>query len=279
MKERISILSLVILSQAMEFSLVRINDGSFKKEFFMLVTHEFLRDLEEKFLDQGRNIEDKKSMDDPILSPFPFMYFTAARDPLEDEPTIDYEQYAELVLFWWNTDNKDFYICTDKTQAALVWEKFSTSRNMPLSSPTFIGLNLSGLDASQPIVTDGSKNLANQTYANFKSAMGLNVNAARAPSSVTPPSFNVSRQPNTTHDVFVSANIVFAGVLSISAEVDIQTSTNNSTWITQGKAQQQLNLGGQVTQQLYVLVPAGSYYRFTLTGSGATIDSILETTL
>ena len=40
-------------------------------------------------------------------------------------------------------------------------------------SPTFTGLNLSGLTASEPVVTDGSKNLVSVTYATFKSSLSL----------------------------------------------------------------------------------------------------------
>lgn len=41
------------------------------------------------------------------------------------------------------------------------------------NSPTFTGLNLSGLTASLPVVTDASKNLSSMTAANFKSTFSV----------------------------------------------------------------------------------------------------------
>lgn len=41
------------------------------------------------------------------------------------------------------------------------------------NSPQFTGLNLSGLTASQPVVTDGAKNLSSVSYATLANSLGL----------------------------------------------------------------------------------------------------------
>ena len=60
---------------------------------------------------------------------------------------------------------------TFKTNLALTKEDIAGL--LLASSPQFTGLNLSGLSASVPVVSDGSKALVSQTYANFKTSLAI----------------------------------------------------------------------------------------------------------
>lgn len=256
------------------------------------------------------------ALTDPTLSPYPYLYYLCDRDPTASEP-LTYTGYPGLIYIWINTSTNDIFWCLDNTADAMIWNKmvdshnissiltalgietlpvisgtanqivvttgsgtldFSTPQDINISSsPTFAGINLSGLTAGLPLVSNGSKDLVSMTYVTFKSNLGFNINTSRSPTSITPPSFNTARQPNTTQDVFVSSNIAFSAILTLAAEVHLETSIDNSTWVIIGKAKQQLGFAANIIQQICALVPAGSYYRFTLSGTGATIDSIIET--
>ncbi len=56
--------------------------------------------------------------------------------------------------------------------SSLYEEEFGQAVN-PSNSPIFVGLTLSGLTASLPVVTGSAKELVSQTYANFKTSLSL----------------------------------------------------------------------------------------------------------
>lgn len=197
-----------------------------------------------------------------------YVYFTCDRDPTASEPDVVSQGVTTVnwPFFWWNQTSGDIftYKGTDGS-GNLLWRKEVDSTNVSTYVP------------SNPVtIAQGGTNAT--TAAGARTNLGLNINSPRSPTSISL-AFNTSRQPSTTNDVFVSANIAFSAVLSLSAEVDIQTSTDNSTWVSYGKAKQQINIAATIIQQLYALIPAASYYRFVAAGSGASIDSIFEISL
>jgi hypothetical protein len=58
------------------------------------------------------------------------------------------------------------------------------------STPTFVSVLLSGLTASVPVVTDGSKNLASQTYASFKASLVIAQADVAGLTTASSPTFN-----------------------------------------------------------------------------------------
>lgn len=67
-----------------------------------------------------------ETLQDPILSPYPFFCFLADNDPTTDEPTV-YHGYDGLLLFWVNTTSHDLFVSTDNLDPTLGWSKIITS--------------------------------------------------------------------------------------------------------------------------------------------------------
>ena len=68
------------------------------------------------------------------------------------------------------------YVFAGPTTGVATYPTFRALVNADLPaalSPSITGLNLSGLTASEPVVTDGSKNLASVSYATFKTSLSL----------------------------------------------------------------------------------------------------------
>ena len=82
----------------------------------------------------------------------------------------------------------------------------------PASSPTFVGLTLSGLTASLPIVTNASKALASVTYATFKASLAIAQADVAGLTTASSPTF--AGLTLTAFSGFVKAT---AGVLSAGA--------------------------------------------------------------
>lgn len=199
-----------------------------------------------------------------------FGYWRDNRDPTATEAVppmlVGYPDFLEI---WFNQSSGDVFLCPDNTQNAMVWNKIITTANIDSYIPSIPSLPFS--------IANGGTGAT--TAASARTNLGFNLNSTRAPSSVSL-AFNTSRQPNTTHDVLVSANISFSSILSLSDQVDIQSSPDNSTWTSLGQQKQQISLGVNIINQLIAFIPAGYYYKIIrVSGSNSTISSIYETTM
>jgi len=108
------------------------------------------------------------------------------------------------------------------------------------SSPTFVGVLLSGLSASVPVVTDGSKNLASQTYANFKTSLAI----AQADVS----GLTTADGPTFDHVHLTSGQVGFPATQIPSADVNTLDDYEEGTWQPEFTGQ----TGGSVTYTVQI---------------------------
>lgn len=172
-----------------------------------------------------------------------FLNYICTRDPTVSEPLI-YNGYPYLPQWWQTSGTNDFFLCLDNTADAMLWEKMITSRNF-----------------SAQLAEEGIIPAENRNWVARSS-----------------PAFSTSYQPSIVSDTSVVFNIRFSSLISLAAEVDIQVSTNNSTWVTVTKLQRNLSLASTFIDCVSITVPISSYYRAIIISGGATptIDSILE---
>ncbi len=177
-------------------------------------------------------------MSDPVVNIYgsAFIYYTCDRDPTSDEPLV-YNNYSDLLLFWWNTVTNNFFWCVDTTAENMIWINQINSNNL-----------LSALVS-----------------------IGLNINTPRSYTTRSTPAFDTSYTPSTTNDTFVVSNVSQTSVLLGSAAVNVViggvTIANASL---SGVAATQTN-------SLLFICPANSSYQLTqsVTGVGSS-NSILS---
>ena len=93
----------------------------FTKKQFMTMPRVFSKN------EKGNIIE--LTLDDPTLSPYPFIYFTCDRDPLPTEST--YSEYPGLIYFWYNTVSNNVFCCANcQTTDSLDWQLMAMPQNI-----------------------------------------------------------------------------------------------------------------------------------------------------
>ena len=185
-------------------------------------------------------------MSDPVLvSAYGnvFIYYTCDRDPTSSEPLV-YSGYSDLLLLWWNQNTNSLFWCVDNTADEMVW-----------------------------IEQINSNNLTSQL-----SELGIEASVPRSRTQRTSPAFSTSYRPSLTNDVEVNLTLNFnSGLLSLSSEVDIQISADNSNWVTIFSILKPLSIATNVNDCYTFTVPIESYYKIVqVTGSVASIVSIYE---
>lgn len=185
-------------------------------------------------------------MSDPVLTSNTYgntyLYYTCDRDPTANEPMV-YSSYPGLLILWWNTTTNNFFVCTDNTTSSMVWVQQVNVNNI----------------------------------STLLSSMGVNVPVPRSRTQRTSPAFNTSYRPSTTSDTEVNLTLNVTALLSFSSTVNIQVSTDNSTWVTISSSVRNLSLAVNLSDLYTFTVPIGSYYRIVqATGTASSIVSIYE---
>jgi hypothetical protein len=150
------------------------------------------------------------------------------------------------LFYWWNTTTNDIFVCQNGSATPLVWWKQVSSLN--------IESTLSSLGFSPPV--------------------------ARSRTQRSSPAFSTSYRPSTTTDTEINITLNFTGLVSLNSQVDIQTSIDNSTWVTIFPVKTTVSLALNTNYPITFTLPVGSYYRLVQSvGTQATIVSIYELTV
>ncbi|HQH18495.1 MAG TPA: hypothetical protein PKZ43_02990 [Bacteroidales bacterium] len=145
------------------------------------------------------------------------------------------------------------------------------------ASPTFAGLNLSGLTASSGIYTDASKNLTNTPPASgtlgYWSRTGTILSPANAGDEITT-SGNISTSGIGT---ITSAGLLTAskGFTAIGADISLNESSNFNTNINTGTSTGTVNIGNSLSG--IININSGSAVNIT-TGNATNVTTTLGTT-
>jgi hypothetical protein len=207
---------------------------NFTKEQFINMPRVFKKDLSGEIKEI--------TMDDPVLSPYPFLYFTCNRDPLPTDST--YSGYSGLIYFWYNTTSTNVFCCTNcLTEGALIWQEIVMPQNI----------------------------LA------ILNNVGWQINTPRSYVPRTSPAFSTPYTPSTINDTQVCAAISLTSTLLGSSEVEVQIN-NGSGFVTIFP----LILSGVAATHVEpatFIVPANSSYQLVNLSGTASISSIMELSL
>jgi hypothetical protein len=107
----------------------------------------------------------------------------------------------------------------------------NTQQLFPASSPTFVGLTLSGLTASLPIVTNASKALASVSYAAFKASLAIAQADVAGLTTASSPTFAGLTLAAFSGFVKATAGVLSAAVLA-DADIPNDITLTNITQIT-----------------------------------------------
>lgn len=178
-------------------------------------------------------------LDDPVISPYPFIYFTCDRDPTATEST--YSGYPGLIYFWYNTTSTNVFCCTNSaTAGALVWQEIAMPQNI-----------LAMLNTA-----------------------GWNIDTARSYVQRSSPTFSTSYSPSATNDTQVLATISLTSTILTSAQVNIQINPG-SGFVT--LCEESLSgLAATSIRSVNFTVPAGSSYQLVNSSGTASITQIME---
>lgn len=180
-------------------------------------------------------------MSDPVISTFPYLYYTADRDPTSSEPLV-YNGHPTLIFIWFNTATVDLFWCMDNTTDAMKWSKMVSPQN------------------ALSVLT----------------ALGWNINSNRSIHTVSSPAFNSPRTPSAISDTFTTASVQMVNTLLTTSTITVQVDTGSgyNTVATIGMS----GLAATNTQAVSFIVPANSAYKILQSGSGTnTLISITET--
>jgi hypothetical protein len=206
----------------------------FTKEQFASMPRAFQKDGEGK-------LKEILAMDDPVLSPYPFIYFTCDRDPLPTDTT--YSGYAGLIYFWYNTTSTNLFCCTDcSTAGALVWQEIAMPQNI----------------------------------LSMLSGAGWQINTSRNYVQRTSPAFSTPYIPSTTNDTQVIVVVTLTSTLLTTAEVNIQVNTGLGYTIVA-----ESSVSGVAATNVYSMtftVPANASYQVATVSGSTSITQIMELT-
>jgi hypothetical protein len=180
-------------------------------------------------------------VDDPVLSPYPFIYFTCDRDPTPSEST--YSGYPGLIYFWYNTTSTNLFCCTDcSTAGALAWQEIVMPQNI-------LGvLNNAGWD----------------------------INTARSYVQRSSPAFSTSYAPSVTNDTQVVVILSLTSTILTASQVNIQIDSGSGFVTT---AEESLSgLEALSTRSVTFTVPADANYQLVNSSGTASIIQIMELT-
>jgi hypothetical protein len=131
-------------------------------------------------------------------------------------------------------------------------------------SPTWVGATLSGLTASVPVVTNGSKALASQTYANFKTSLVL--------AQADIPELTTASGPTFDH-LHITNTIESADIQTLGPWVDVRRYASFAAAITAiGATETTLLIPTAQTVGADVTVPETTTLRF-LRGGKITVSA------
>lgn len=210
----------------------------------MIISREKLINMPRVFSkNEAGNFIEMTLQDDPVISPYPFIYFTCDRDPTATEPV--YIGYSGLIYFWWNTVSTNLFCCTNSnTQGSLVWQQIAMPQNI-----------LSMINGA-----------------------GWKINTARNFSQRSSPAFNTSYMPSSTNDTTVIVSVNLTSTLLVPATVNLQVDTGSGFFTIIP-----FNLPSSIALTLpfsgTIPVPPGSSYKLNQTSGGGSIVNIYELSL
>lgn len=209
----------------------------------MIITREMIQSMPRVFQknEMGNLIEISLS-DDPVLSPYPFIYFTCDRDPTVTEPV--YIGYQGLIFFWWNTTSTNLFCCTNSnTNGSLVWQEFAMPQNI-----------LSMINSA-----------------------GWKINTARSYVQRTSPAFSTSYTPSTTNDTEVTISVSLTSTLITAATVNFQIDSGSGFITILPLSIPATSISPDI-RGATLTVPPGSSYRLVQASGTSSIVSIYELT-
>ena len=205
-------------------------------------------------------------MSDPVLSSYPYYYYTCDRDPTSSEPLI-FSGYSLFGFYWWNTISNDFFVCLNDTANSLVWQKIVSSTN--------ISSYLSGIPTSPVSILNGGTGAT--TAQNALANLGLKIGSNRSYSTRSSPAFSTPYTPSSTNDCFVMAVVNVVSTLVTPGTVLFQINDTGS-YLTRGEASVS-GVAASQFQTISAIVPVGKSYQLTNTSGTASIASINEISL
>jgi hypothetical protein len=184
----------------------------------------------------------KAGYEDPtLIVGYGAYYYCCDRAPTSSEPDC-YTDIPDFLEIWWDQANGKFYLCSDNTEDAMVWNWITTNLN-----------------------------LADQV-----NSLGIPVPTARSRSNRSSPAFGTSYQPSLTNDIELNLSINFNALLAFSAELHLKVSTDNTNWDVVAPFKKALSLGANENWAPGgVTIPKGCYYKIDIVSGNPSYMSIL----
>jgi plastocyanin len=208
-------------------------ENSQKKHGFTAPRSVTADSIKEQFVKAGYDVP-------TLITGYGSFYYCCDRAPTASEPDC-YTDIVDFLEMWWDQTHGNFYLCSDNTTDAMVWNQLTTNLN----------------------ITD---QLA---------ALGITIPASKNRSNRASPAFGGSYQPSITNAVEVNAAINLNALLAFSSEIDFAVSADNFTWDTVAILKKALSLGANETYTMTFTVPTGYYYKANLVSGTTSNTSIV----